>query len=889
MSSNNVVDEFVVKVRVDSEDYEKGVEQLTESNDKLQDKLSKTEEATQKVTESSSKLGESFNEAGGKTEEFSEKNDKLNEGLEDTEKQMQKTGKSTRENAKDIKNTTDEFQKLSTGIGTALSLLGKFAGSMAAGTGFLKLASDITKANVALDNTAKLHGESYQTLKKWEYTASELGGDSQAMIASIEKIKAGATLLDISGDDSMLRFLNTFNVPFKDDKTGKALPINDILLNLTKAFQEKEIPDVYQFTKAHGLEGLEPLLLNSPQKVREVLQRQDKRFIASDADIDKMRDFRNNIAEIKNQFDSLNTLFVTGMLPTLIELQEIVKGVLEYFQENPEQAKIAGTIAGAGAIVGGGWGIGKILTLLSGGKGGKGGALTNHVQKVFVVNMGQGGFPDAKSGKVGAGVIPVLGWATGVGYLGYVAADTWYDHLTDSASETDRKEVSYIDDFINRYGEDAVNDAFRGYRSSAKDGEWKDEPVHVLEPALRDYDSKQGMREKYGDEYLQSIYEKSRGFWSFGDSGSWDQAHSSELERLINHYGEPKKDGEEVTDTKKVEADVKREPNSALAVGGIGSVVDRELKDGNILAREANSWLKQLYTNPTLKNIEDILERVFPKNADKIILPWGGEVNQPSASSALSYSGSNTVRDEDYDGDGVSPHTGLDGASMMDFINRQNQAEDSLQARQGMAINYMMRNGWTREQAVGLVANFTAESGLQANALNPNEEVNGVKFESRGIAQWNRGRLDNLSRELGKDITESTFLEQLAFVQWELENTHKTAGRALKNARTVEEATEVVTRYYEVPANMNDEIRKRQSIARDLVDTGFNPYQMMVNQLQMPTRQQQAVAGNTSKVDVTIGNVTVQTTAQTLSGVGEDMAEAVKARMMLGQLTTGAV
>lgn len=879
MSSNNVVDEFFVKIKVDSEDYEKGVAELTESNEKLQGKLSKTEDATQKVSESSSKLGESFSETGGRTEELAEKSDKLAEGLEDTEKQMQKTGKSTRENARDIKNTTDEFQKLSTGIGTAISLMAKFTTAMVAGTGFVKLSTDISKAAVELDNLGKKSNTTYKTMKSWEYVGGELGGDGRAMTQAIHKISRGIEAFKTSGDQSLLRFFNLMNVPFLDGETGEALPINDLLMGLTREFAKHDNKaNLNYILEEHGLgELFEPLVLNSPQKVQEALNRQQNKFIASDSDLASMREFENNMQEIWNHFDSLNTLFVTNMLPTLIKVQEAIKGVLEYFQENPEQAKIAGVL-GMGAGLGiTGWTINKLFGKVFGsgvGKGGiTGGILTDHVQKVFVVNMGQGGMSGKYPGNP-KNKKPNFAMHRGAQAFSSATTIQWAAQSIQDEKEYEenpeaRKEL------LSKFGEDN----YRRWASEQGYAYFDRDPNSKNVSELQKIALIGELGDEYGTEQVLNLIRENTSFWDRGALGEVAPVSLDKIVEILEKYSETLVKPETLGQS----------PTSSLAVGGIGSVANREFRDGNELAREGNNWLKQLYNNPTIKSIESILKKAFPNNPDEAKLPWGGSINQPSASSAFGYSGASSVRDDDYDGTGISPHTGMSVEDFMKMLRNQNDEVESLKDRQELGINYFMSKGFTREQAVGLIANFTRESGMQSDALNPNEMSGGKRFSSKGIAQWNRGRLDNFKEVMGKDITESTLQEQFAFVLWELENTHKTVGKKLRQAKTAEEATAIITQHYEVPANMSSEINKRQEIARGLVGNSFNPYDPLVNQLHMPAKQQQATASSTSTVDVTIGNVTVQTTAQTLSGVGEDMAEAVKARMMLGQLTTGAV
>ena len=111
------------------------------------------------------------------------------------------------------------------------------------------------------------------------------------------------------------------------------------------------------------------------------------------------------------------------------------------------------------------------------------------------------------------------------------------------------------------------------------------------------------------------------------------------------------------------------------------------------------------------------------------------------------------------------------------------------------AISFFKSKGWTNEQAAGIVGNLMEESGskLSANSLGDNGQA-------YGIAQWHPNRQADFKKQYGKDIRESTTQEQLAFVDWELNNTHKSAGAQLKKAKTAEEAAIAVDNLYEISA-----------------------------------------------------------------------------------------
>jgi hypothetical protein len=109
-----------------------------------------------------------------------------------------------------------------------------------------------------------------------------------------------------------------------------------------------------------------------------------------------------------------------------------------------------------------------------------------------------------------------------------------------------------------------------------------------------------------------------------------------------------------------------------------------------------------------------------------------------------------------------------------------------------IALDYFVQQGWSPAQAAGLVANLQAESGQNLNpgALNPREQA-------YGIAQWRGSRQKDFAREMGKPMQGSSLQDQLQFVQWELNNTETKAARALKSAKTAEDAAAIVDQYYE--------------------------------------------------------------------------------------------
>lgn len=129
------------------------------------------------------------------------------------------------------------------------------------------------------------------------------------------------------------------------------------------------------------------------------------------------------------------------------------------------------------------------------------------------------------------------------------------------------------------------------------------------------------------------------------------------------------------------------------------------------------------------------------------------------------------------------------------------------------AMKYFVDQGWTKEQAAGIVANLQAESNLRHGAVGDG----GLAY---GVAQWHPDRQANFKRWAGKDIRESTLQEQLAFVHYELtEGEEQRAGRRLRGASTAEEAGSIVSTDYERPKHRNLEARKRAGMAGRIAGT----------------------------------------------------------------------
>lgn len=106
--------------------------------------------------------------------------------------------------------------------------------------------------------------------------------------------------------------------------------------------------------------------------------------------------------------------------------------------------------------------------------------------------------------------------------------------------------------------------------------------------------------------------------------------------------------------------------------------------------------------------------------------------------------------------------------------------------RRARAMAFYREQGWSQEQAAGIVGNLLQESALNPGAVGDTS----IPGASVGLGQWNRERqraLKDFAR--GRNAHWTDFDTQLAFVQHELTTSEKGTGQRLRAARNVDEAT----------------------------------------------------------------------------------------------------
>lgn len=242
---------------------------------------------------------------------------------------------------------------------------------------------------------------------------------------------------------------------------------------------------------------------------------------------------------------------------------------------------------------------------------------------------------------------------------------------------------------------------------------------------------------------------------------------------------------------------------------------------------------------------------------------------------------------------------GVEGAR--EAVNQMDASAGKVNGGRAMAdyvANYFQGKGWSREQAIGIASNLSVESGFNPSAV-------GDGGKAYGIAQWHPDRQAGFRAFSGKDIRGSSLDEQLAFIHYELtQGQEKSAGDALRKARSAYEAGSVVSSQYERPAQKQAEAARRGTLAQAIYGSAAgDQFQMTTEERLALERDQMGVrpsemrigagAGlgrpqvSTTNNEVSIGQITVQTQATDAPGIARDMSEALRQNQLINSTAMG--
>lgn len=219
-------------------------------------------------------------------------------------------------------------------------------------------------------------------------------------------------------------------------------------------------------------------------------------------------------------------------------------------------------------------------------------------------------------------------------------------------------------------------------------------------------------------------------------------------------------------------------------------------------------------------------------------------------------------------------NSGMSYDAAMEAVNGQQSGRmssgkiTSSKSPREQALAYFQKQGWSAEQAAGIVANLERESQLNTGAI-------GDGGKAVGIAQWHPDRQGRFKGLYGEDLKGASLEKQLAFVQWELENTESGAGSMLRGAKTAKEAGAAFSKYYERPGDRNGEAGFRGNSAETILAQS----RALIAAGQSSGATISTTNSNNRTTEVRIDNMTIKTAATDGRSIAATAVDGIKERV----------
>lgn len=234
---------------------------------------------------------------------------KVAAGLDDTRKSTERVGKDIAANGK----KAAEF------FGQLQSAALKFFAVLTVGRGMADFTRTIVGGGAQLDRMSKRLDTSADTLSRWQGAVRQSGGTGEGLIGTLQGLSGEMTQIAITGQSSLIPMLGFLGVSLKDSN-GKAKTTVELLKDIGDAANTKIANKANRFNILQSMgidEGTINLLMKGSAE-RDRLLTSQKGY--SDADAKAAREAQEKWEGVKLQIERTSQAIVIKMLPVLDRL-----------------------------------------------------------------------------------------------------------------------------------------------------------------------------------------------------------------------------------------------------------------------------------------------------------------------------------------------------------------------------------------------------------------------------------------------------------------------------------------------------------------------------------------------------------------------------------------
>jgi len=272
--------------------------------------------------------------------------DKGRKKVSDAQKGLGNEAKATGKKVKDAgKEGASGFSDMAKEATKFLAVLG--------GTAVIKnFIQDTIESSSAVERFSRNLGSSVETVSAWGNAAEVAGGSAEGLQGTMDMLSKSQTELQLTGQSGLIPYLSALGVSMAD-LNGNARPVNDMLLDMADKFSGMDRRTANNLGQMMGIDpGTMNLLLQGRIAVEAMIASQKELGVVTKEQAESAERFRQQTVLFKQEMNATGRDLVANLIPVLEKLFSIFDGLGKWIRDNQTFVQTFLTIlaVGLGAV-----------------------------------------------------------------------------------------------------------------------------------------------------------------------------------------------------------------------------------------------------------------------------------------------------------------------------------------------------------------------------------------------------------------------------------------------------------------------------------------------------------------------------------------------------------
>lgn len=249
--------------------------------------------------------------------------------LQDLETKADETEQSVKKIGDTSKRTAGGIDMLTKAAASLLAVIGGAAALKA-------FVLNTINSGAAIDRLSKNLGLSVETISAWGNAVEQVGGNAKGLQGTLDLLSRSQTELRVTGTTSLIPYFSNLGIALSD-AAGKALPVDNILLQLASRFEHMDRTQANNIGRMIGIDqDTLNLLLLGRKELELTLARQKEATVITKRQAEEDAKLQRTIVGLKQEFAAFGRGLLQQAAPALEKLLALFKTFGDWVSRNGE-------------------------------------------------------------------------------------------------------------------------------------------------------------------------------------------------------------------------------------------------------------------------------------------------------------------------------------------------------------------------------------------------------------------------------------------------------------------------------------------------------------------------------------------------------------------------